>query len=186
MQPIAAAHGPDHNSMGKRILLFSERAFCLLAGLLMAGLIAVTVTDVFGRQFGRPLAAAFELTQVLVAAMFYVALPFVTLRREHVTVDLIPFRENGWTARSIGFLVDLISAGLLATTAFQLWVQAGTFIRFNTVMMFLRWPIAPIVQGMALLTALTAIACLIQAGLRFKFDSPSDLTGSDKAAEDVT
>lgn len=154
--------------MHSKLVATVERAFRLLAGLLMATLIIVTFTDVVGRQFGSPLPAAFELTQVAVAAMFYVALPFVTLRREHVVVDLIPWREDGTAARVIGLCVDLTSAGVIGMTAWQLWVQAGTLDRFSTVMMFLRWPVAPFVQGMAVLAAMTSVACLVLAALRLR------------------
>lgn len=152
--------------MHSQFLESVERIFRVLAGLLMAALVVVTFADVVGRQFGHPLSASFELTQVAVAMMFYIALPFVTLRREHVTVDLIPLGEDRIVGRSLGFCVDFLSAVVVAIAALQLWEQAATLTRFNTVMMFLRWPIAPFVQAMAILTGLTAITCVVLAALR--------------------
>ena len=140
-----------------------ETAFKIAASGLMAGLVAITFVDVIGRQFGAPISAAFELTQIAVGVMFYIALPFVTLRREHVTVDLIPFTEDGPTGKAIGVAIDLLSTVLIGVAAWQLWVQADTLEMFTSVTMFLGWPLAPIVRVMAILTAMTAAICLTLA-----------------------
>ncbi|WP_193369675.1 TRAP transporter small permease [Pelagibius marinus] len=140
-----------------------EVAFKIAASALMAGLVAITFVDVIGRQFGAPISAAFELTQIAVGTMFYIALPFVTLRREHITVDLVPFMEDGPTGKAIGVAIDLLSTVLVGVAAWQLWVQADTLEMFTSVMMFLGWPLAPIVRVMAILTGLTAAVCLALA-----------------------
>jgi TRAP-type C4-dicarboxylate transport system permease small subunit len=134
----------------------------ITASLLMAALVAITFVDVVGRQFGYPIAFAFEFTKVCVGAMFYVGLPLVTLRREHICVDLVPIRAGAASGIIVAVFVDFLSAGLIALVAKQLWAQAQTLEMFNTVMMFTRWPIAPMVRVMAVLAALTAMICLVQ------------------------
>lgn len=147
---------------GPYLLGAIEWAGRITTGVLMAVLMAITFIDVVGRQFGQPISFAFEFTQISVGAMFYIGLPLVTLRREHIAVDLVPIRPDSLLGIIVGVLVDLLSAFLVAMVARQLWQQAQTLEMFNTVMMFTRWPLAPIVQGMAVMAALTALICLIQ------------------------
>ena len=152
----------------RRALVLVERLFQGAACVLMFGLVAITFTDVIGRQFGNPLPAAFELTELCVGAMFFIALPFVTYHREHVTVDLIPFDENGPVGRWIGFGVDLLCAFLVGYAALQLWGQAETLGMFRTTTMFLKVPLSPVVLTMAALTAFTAVLCCALAVLRLR------------------
>lgn len=154
--------------MQSRAVVLAEGLFKSVSSLLIAGLVVITFVDVVGRQFGAPLAAAFELTQIAVGAMFYVALPFVTLRREHVVVDILPFDPNTRIGRGIGFLVDLLSAAAVAFAAQQLWAQADTLDMFNSVTMFLNLPTAPIVRAMAVLCGFTALICLVLAMLHLR------------------
>ena len=140
-----------------------ETAFHIVASVLMAGLVAITFVDVVGRQFGAPLTAAFELTEIAFGTLFYVALPFVTFHREHVTVDLLPLKENEGIGRVIALVVDLASAALLSYAAYQLWQQANTLARFHSVTMFLGWSVSPIVRLMSVLALLSAVLCAVMA-----------------------
>jgi len=61
-----------------------------LAAGLVTGLILVTCVDVVGRYlFNHPFAGAYELTQVLLGALVFVALPLTTGKGGHVEVDLL-------------------------------------------------------------------------------------------------
>ncbi|MEQ5778519.1 TRAP transporter small permease [Thalassospira sp. NFXS8] len=138
----------------------------IATAVLMTALMAITFTDVVGRQFGHPIAFAFEFTQMTVGAMFYIGLPLVTMRGEHIAVDLVPIRPNGPVGIVVVAMVDLLCAFLVAIVARQLWQQAQTLDMFNTVMMFTRWPLAPIVRAMAVMAALTSLICLLQGFAR--------------------
>ena len=77
----------------------------------------LTTVDVVGRYFlNRPLAGAFELTELAMGAMVFFSLPLVTLRREQVTVDLlagaVPVRWQRWERA----LFDLVAAACLVYT----------------------------------------------------------------------
>jgi TRAP-type C4-dicarboxylate transport system permease small subunit len=57
---------------------------------LLLGLMAVTGLNVIGRYFlNAPLRGAFELTEVLLAALVFSALPLVGRADEHVDVDIV-------------------------------------------------------------------------------------------------
>ena len=145
-----------------------EQVGVLCAGLLMFTLVVITFVDVVGRQFGYPLAFAFEFTQVTVGIMFYVTLPLVTLRREHIMVDLVPFAPGARSTLIVDAFVNLLCTFLLAMAARQLWQQGATLETYRTVMMFTRWPVAPFVYFMSVFAAITAavLACAALASLR--------------------
>ena len=129
----------------------------ILSGLLMFGLVCITFVDVVGRKLGYPLSFAFELTQVTVGLMFYVTLPLVTLRGEHIVVDFVPFREGSLTDLASHSVVHLLSALIMSVAAVQLWQQGSTLQTYNTVLMFTRWPLAPVVYFMSAMAAVTAL-----------------------------
>ncbi len=60
------------------------------AALVLFGLMALTCADVVGRYFlGMPISGAFEMTEMLLASLIFAGLPLVTLRNDHITVDLL-------------------------------------------------------------------------------------------------
>ena len=136
----------------------------VLGGILMFVLVCITFVDVIGRQVGYPLSFAFEFTQVTVGLMFYLTLPLVTLHREHIVVDFLPFREGSIADLTSEIIVGLVSVAVMAVVTFQLWQQGHTLQTYNTVMMFTRLPVAPVVYFMSVMAAVTT---LVLAGLLY-------------------
>ncbi len=136
----------------------------VLGGILMFVLVCITFVDVIGRQVGYPLSVAFEFTQVTVGLMFYLTLPLVTLHREHIVVDFLPFREGSIADLTSEIIVGLVSVAVMAVVTFQLWQQGHTLQTYNTVMMFTRLPVAPVVYFMSVMAAVTT---LVLAGLLY-------------------
>lgn len=140
-----------------------EKTAASLIGVLMFLLVMITFVDVVGRQMGYPLGFAFEFTQLTVGVVFYCVLPLVTLKGEHITVDLIAVDPDSRKSRAVASLVNLLCAGAIAMTSIQLWHQGGTLEQFNTVTMFIRWPIAPFVYFMSCMAMATALVCVALA-----------------------
>lgn len=128
-----------------------------LGGLIMIALVLVTFADVIGRKAGYPLGFAFEFTQVAVGLMFYMVLPLVTLRGEHIMVDLLPLPRNRMMSLAVRMGARIVCAGIFAVAAVQLWQQGQTLERFHTVMMFTRWPLPPFIYCMSVFAAVTAL-----------------------------
>jgi TRAP-type C4-dicarboxylate transport system permease small subunit len=133
-----------------------------VAGVLLFALMILTCADVFGRYFlGKPIFGAFELTEMLLAAMIFVGLPLVTLRNEHVMVDvldpIIPdriFRLQHIAACLIG----MVATGYLA---WQLWLRAVTMDVGGETTGQLKLKLAYLTYAMSILMALTAVALLV-------------------------
>ena len=78
----------------------SVPTFGVLAAVLLFCLMALTCADVIGRYFlGTPIYGAFEMTEMLLAALIFAGLPLVTLRNDHVTVDLLDPVMPDWLLR---------------------------------------------------------------------------------------
>jgi TRAP-type C4-dicarboxylate transport system permease small subunit len=138
-----------------------DRTLGLAAGLTLICLILITCVDVVGRYFfDRPLSGAFELTELLLAALVFLALPLTTERKEHIEVDLIsvlvPARINALLSAFAG----LFSAALLATLAWRLASHALNAAEDGAVTNALAIPYAPFGY-------LASFSCLISAFIAF-------------------
>ena len=66
----------------RRVLDFSLGGCCAL---MLIGLVALTVADVIGRYvLNAPLPGAFELTELMLGALVFAALPIAAFSEEHV------------------------------------------------------------------------------------------------------
>ncbi|KGJ21070.1 C4-dicarboxylate ABC transporter permease [Paracoccus sanguinis] len=97
------------------------RALAAAAGALILALIAVTCIDVFGRYLmNRPFGGAYELTQMLLAALVFAALPLTSTDGGHVEVDLALHLFPPPVQRGMARLAGIVSAVALAYFAWRL------------------------------------------------------------------
>ena len=146
-----------------RPIRIAERALSAVMACLLVALMGITFVDVIGRQFGAPLSYAFEFTQSAMGLMIYAGLPLVTARDEHIRVDLFTRFLSPLLRHLSEAILSLLCLGIGIVWARQLWMQAETLAGMNSVMMFTRWPVAPFVQFMSVLAAVTAAIFLFQA-----------------------
>jgi TRAP-type C4-dicarboxylate transport system permease small subunit len=131
------------------------------AALLLFSLVLITCVDVVGRYFfSSPLKGAFELTEVLLAALVFTALPLTTERKEHVEVDLLDVFLGERASRYLSAFAGLFSAALLATLAWRLASHAVSAAEDGSVTNALSIPLAPF-------GFLAAFSCLVSAFIAF-------------------
>lgn len=131
------------------------------AALLLFSLILVTCVDVVGRYvFSAPLSGAFEITEILLAALVFAALPLTTERKEHIEVDLLNVVIKGPVAKYMSAFAGLFSAALLATLAWRLAAHAVSAAHDGAVTNALSIPLAPFGY-------LAAFSCLVSAFIAF-------------------
>jgi TRAP-type C4-dicarboxylate transport system permease small subunit len=152
----------------RRPLDWFDRAIVPLLGYVAAAvmfcLMLLTCVDVIGRYFlNKPLWGGFELTEMLLAALIFAGLPLVTLRDDHVTVDLfdpiVPerlFRLQHVVACAIG----CVCTGYLA---WRLWLRAEALDRAGETTSQLQFKIAWLTYSMSILMAFTVVALAILA-----------------------
>ena len=143
-----------------------DRAFVPTLGHVAAALILclmlLTCADVVGRYFfNKPMPGGFELTEVLLAALIFAGLPLVTLRGDHITVDLFDPVTPDWLFRIQHALAALIGAACTGCLAWRLWLRAEDLKRAGETTSQLQFKLAWLTYAMAILMALTAAALVV-------------------------
>lgn len=143
----------------------ADRALALASGLLIAGIGLLTCIDVFGRYaLGRPLQGAFEISELAMGALIFTSLPLVTMRGQHVTIDLLDGLLPASARRVQAVVIDLLSALCTAVLAWRLWARGGEMASSGETTAILQLAVYPLVYYMALLSALAALFGLLLAG----------------------
>ncbi|MFV0492382.1 MAG: TRAP transporter small permease [Pseudorhodobacter sp.] len=142
----------------------SGRMLGVAAGLILFALVLITCIDVVGRYFlDTPLTGAFELTEVLLAALVFLALPLTTERGEHVEVDLVNMLLKPRIQQFLVLFAGLFSAAVLATFSWRLGIQAIKAAGDGTMTNALSVPLAPLAWLACLSCAISAVIAVIRA-----------------------
>lgn len=138
------------------------RVLAVVAALLIALMIGVTCIDVIGRYlFNHPFSAAYELTQILLAALVFVALPLTSANGGHIEVDLALHLFPKLVQALLGRLAGIVSAVVLAYFAWRLALLGITQFDEGTRSASLALPMAPLVFLAAGSCALSAVVMLL-------------------------
>lgn len=122
----------------------------------------LTLIDVGGRKLvSTSLPGALELTELLMVAVIFAALPLVSLAGEHVVFDSLDALLPSWMRRVQQASVDLICAALLAGLAWLMWTKAGQMVEYGDITAQLKLPLGPFVYLMSVLLAITALLHLM-------------------------
>lgn len=93
----------------------------------------LTVADVTLRAvFNTPLRGVYELVELLLAGVFFLALPAVFLRDEHIVVDVIDTVAPRWVP-ALRRVADALAVVLLAVMTWQGWLAARDTLAFGDV-----------------------------------------------------
>ena len=159
-----------------RVLEVLAKACALLAGALVAAMMAVTCGSIIGREtVGRTLTGDFELIGLASGAAVGLFMPLCQLHRGNIVVDVFtakaPPRFNAVLER-IGALLLGLCCALLAWRAalggFSVWESHSSTMLLGVPEW---WAYAPMVPGFAL-TAVIAVRQAITG-----FDRPAHHTG---------
>lgn len=133
-----------------------------LAAVVLFAMMMLTCIDVIGRYFlSRPIFGGFELTEIMLAAMIFLGLPLVTLRNEHITVDVLDPITPDWLFRVqhiAACAVGMLSTGYLA---WRLWLRADTLYNAGETTAQLKIKLGYLAYSMSILMALTAVALFV-------------------------
>lgn len=139
------------------------RALAGVAALLIVALIGVTCVDVIGRYaLNRPFGGAYELTQILLAALVFIALPLTTADGGHVEVDLALHLLSRRVQRVLGRLAGAVASVALAFFAWRLVVIGMDQLHDGTRSASLAIPMAPLAFLAAVSCAVSAILILLR------------------------
>jgi TRAP-type C4-dicarboxylate transport system permease small subunit len=142
-------------------------ALGLLAGLSLFAMMTLTFLDVVGRKFlGGSIIGSVELTELMMLALIYTALPLASLAGEHVVFDLLDFLLPEQVRRWQSLLANLICAVLLAGAAWFVFDRALRTRSMGDTTAQLQIPISPFQFAAACLLLLCALMHLYLAATR--------------------
>jgi TRAP-type C4-dicarboxylate transport system permease small subunit len=135
-----------------------------VAAIVMFAMMVLTCADVIGRYFfNSPIWGGFELTEMLLACLIFAGLPLVSLRNDHVTVDLFDPVTPDWLFRIqhvIGCAIGFACTGYLA---WRLWLRAEHMLRVGETTAQLKLKLGYLTFSMSVLMAFTAAALVVLA-----------------------
>ncbi len=125
----------------------------------------LTVADVLLRAASNlPIRGAFEIVELLLACSFFLALPAVFLRDEHLLVDVVDPLAPRWVPRLRRF-AELIAIPVLGLMAWEGFKAARETLVFNDVTSDLSihrlWYWLPVLFGL-IGSAIAAVAMLVR------------------------
>ncbi|NVK43819.1 MAG: TRAP transporter small permease [Oceanospirillaceae bacterium] len=130
-----------------------------IAMVVMFLMMAITLVDVMGRYLlDAPLKGAFELTELMLAAVIFLGLPLITAENGHIAVDLL---DSLMPARLQRWLVGLVNVLAFGIFAWVLWDKAFKVLRYEDTTAVLQIPYAWLCFLMAATTTLSALALLL-------------------------
>ena len=144
--------------------LVTQAILGIAASAILFGMMFLTFVDVVLRYlFNRPIAAAFELTELMLVVLIFAGLPLVSWADEHVTMDFIDRLLTPWTRQRLERGVHVISAAIMAFLTWQVWLKANTIWAYRDATDVLRVVYGPFVYFMAVMIALAGAIHLYKA-----------------------
>lgn len=144
-----------------------------VASILLLGMMFLTVVDVAFRYFlAKPLAASFELTEVLLSLIIYFGIAIVAYSNAHIRIELMDpaFRRFPAVARGLYGLFNLLLAAALFALGYELvGAGAGKTSEYTPIMQI---PLAPVIWLLA--AAMFAAALLTLSNLFMKSTPRND------------
>jgi len=133
-----------------------------LSAVVLFALMVMTCIDVFGREIlGAPLNGATELTQLMMGAIVFAVLPVVSLREEHITVDLL----DKWFPRRLApprqVILNLLAGIMMAVVCWRVWVIGEFQMDYGDGTEFLRIPLGPVSYFISIMSGITAAALFV-------------------------
>lgn len=139
-----------------------QKALTICAVTILFAMMLLTSFDVAARYvFNSPVRGAFELTEIGLALLVYLALPVATVAGSHIAVDLLRMPKSNALRRAQVTFVKLVVAVTFGLISWQVWHHANKLLSYGQVTNSLEIPIAFVAFVVAFGAALSAIAAFM-------------------------
>ena len=108
----------------EKIITQLSKLFLGLAAVTFFGMMLLTVVDVTGRYFARPVTGAYELTENLLIIAVCLGLAYTQIKKEFISIGVIVDRFSHRVQAFIDIFINLIFFILLSLMAWQTFVYA--------------------------------------------------------------
>ena len=124
-------------------------------------MMSLTVADVILRVFRRPILGTYEIIGLMGAIVIAFAMPYTTLQRGHVAVEIVVSSLPTSTRAIVSLGTRILSIILFALIAWECFRYGNDLKAAGEVSMTLRLPFYPILYGIAFAAA---VVCLVIFG----------------------
>jgi len=135
-----------------------EALLGIVAGAILFAMMALTAVDVFQRYVvGASIRGSFEITELMMVVLIFAGLPLVSLKGDHVAVDLLDHVLPEAVRRVLRVTAHLVCGAALLGMSWLLWRKAGQVVEYGDVTAALRitlWPFVYFMSGLSFVTAL--------------------------------
>lgn len=129
------------------------------AVMILFAMMLLTSVDVVARYvFNSPVKGAFELTEIGLAMLVYLALPVATATGSHIAVELLAKPKLPIFARVLDLFVKLVIATTFALIAWKVWHHAGKLTSYGQVTNSLEVPVGMIAYIVAVGAAVSVVS----------------------------
>ncbi len=134
-----------------------ERALGYVSAAALFAMMALTFADVVGRKyFDNSIVGSFEVTELLMLVIIFVALPLTSLRGEHVVFDLLDRSLSEHVRHWQKRIANLLCAGMLLGAAWLVFERAIRTAEFGDNTAQLKIELAPFHFMVALMLVVAA------------------------------
>ncbi|MEO7546900.1 MAG: TRAP transporter small permease [Ramlibacter sp.] len=138
-----------------------ETACGAIAAVALFGIMALTFFDVVSRKLlDNSITGSLELTELMMVAVIFAAMPLVSLRGEHVTFDSLDAYLPAGVRRAQDLLVHLLCAAAMLALGRLMWREGGQFLASHETTAQLGILKAPFIYAMGVLCAVTGLVHL--------------------------
>ena len=151
---------PARSGWGRRV----ERVLGVAASTILLVMMLLTFGDVVLRYlFNRPLAGAFEVTELLLLVLIFAGLPLVTYADEHALMDFIDRLLGPRGTAVLERIVQALCAAVMFLLAWLVWLKADRIWAYRDATDVLRIVYGPFVYFMAVAIGVTGLIHLYKA-----------------------
>lgn len=130
-------------------------AMCAAA---LFAIMALTFFDVIGRKVvSQSIPGAFEITELLMVAVIFAALPLVSERGEHVVFDSLDSFLPSWFSKIQQAFINMVCGAAMLALAYLMLRTGNQFAQNGDVSAQLHIAKAPFIYGMSIFCAITGI-----------------------------
>ncbi|MBU15945.1 MAG: hypothetical protein CMQ14_12830 [Gammaproteobacteria bacterium] len=136
-----------------------QKALTACAVIVLFAMMLLTSFDVVARYvFNSPVRGAFELTEIGLAILVFLALPVATATGSHIAVDLMPLPKSPVWRKTLGLFVKAVIAMTFALIAWKIWTHAGKLASYGQVTNSLEISVGMVAYIVAVGAAVSAVS----------------------------
>jgi len=131
-----------------------------IAGIALAGIVFLTVADVFLRLFKYPILGTYEIVSLLGAVVIGFAIPQTTIERGHVLMDFLTGRLPFVGQRVLHLVTRLLASLTFLIIGWNLFKLGNDLMDTGQVSLTLKLPEYPVAFGIAFCCLLECLVLL--------------------------